>query len=402
MLSFFLHLTGMFILSLGTGLVWAQSLNPTGSISVHDPVMIKEDGTYYLFHTGSLVPFKTSSDMVNWRNAGSALSSAPAWWSELVPNRESGDRLWAPDIIYRNDIYWLYYAISSFGQNNSAIGLATKQKLASGDWQDEGVVIQSTRGDNHNAIDPNIVVDDAGIPWMSWGSFWTGLKIIQLDPETGKPAKDAEIISLAARPGVSENPIEAPFIIKRGDYYHLFLSFDFCCRGANSTYNMRYGRSTSVTGPFEDRSGTRMMEGGGTRMDDGSPYPGGHNAVFEEGGQYYLVYHIYSGNNARLEIRHLYFDDEAWPTLDSGAAVSTISQSAKVNMVQITKRFPLRIRINSPEIYSVQLFDLNGGLVSGKEEKGNRLLDMGRHKEGIYFLQLKVGTIEINRKVYLY
>jgi len=294
----------------------AQSLNPSGRINVHDPVLIKAGGTYYLYHTGNRVAVKTSSDMKVWADAGSALPAVPSWHGATVPGNRAGD-LWAPDISFRDGAYWLYYSVSSFGSNTSAIGLATRTSLSTGAWEDKGMVITSTTFPvNDNAIDPNIISDAQGKLWMSWGSFWNGLYMVQLDPGTGKPAAAAQAIHIAGRGG---SGIEAPFIIHARGYYHLFVSWDRCCAGAASTYNMRYGRSANVTGPYLDKAGKPMTEGGGTLLPDGSGFPGGHNAVFEENGSYYLVYHVYTPGNT-LQIRRLFFDGQGWPTLDASAS----------------------------------------------------------------------------------
>jgi arabinan endo-1,5-alpha-L-arabinosidase len=294
----------------------AQSLNPTGSITnTHDPVLIKEGGTYYLFHTGGLVQVKTSPNLINWSNAGTALASAPAWHASAVPGNRAD--LWAPDISYRNGTFWLYYSVSTFGEQTSAIGVATRTSLASGSWQDQGMVINSsTFPVSDNAIDPNIIVDAEGKVWMNWGSWWNGIHIVQLNPETGKPAQGAQAIHIAGRGGKG---IEGPFIIHARGYYHLFTSWDKCCAGASSTYNMRYGRSQSVTGPYTDKAGVALTSGGGTLLSDGSRYPGGHNGILEENGNYYLVYHTYTPG-ITLQIRRLFFDAQGWPTLDAAAA----------------------------------------------------------------------------------
>jgi arabinan endo-1,5-alpha-L-arabinosidase len=296
----------------------AQSTNPTGSIGVHDPVLIKDGSVYYLFHTGGRIPVKTSPDLTNWSNAGSAISSVPSWIAPAVPNNGGGD-MWAPDISFRNGKFWLYYAVSSFGSQSSAIGLSTKTSLASGIWEDQGLVMTSkTFSVNDNAIDPNEITDTEGNPWLSWGSWWDGIFIVRLDPETGKPLAGATPTNLAKRGG----GIEGPFIVYAHGYYHLFTSWDKCCAGTSSTYNMRYGRSTKVTGPYLDKAGKDLVSGGGTLMSDGTGFAGGHNGIMVDNGNYYLVYHVYDGKTgpATLQIRHLFFDKDNWPTLDAASA----------------------------------------------------------------------------------
>jgi beta-xylosidase len=164
--------------------VAAQSLNPTGSIGVHDPVLIKDGSVYYVFHTGGRIPVKTSPNLINWSNAGSAFS------------------------------------------------------------------------------------------------------------RTGKPLAEVAPTNLAKRGG----GIEGAFIVY-ARVYHLFTSWDKCCAGTSSTYNMPYGRSTAVTGPYVDKAGKDLTAGGGTLLSDGSGSPGGLNGILVDNGNYYIVYHVYDGRN---------------------------------------------------------------------------------------------------------
>jgi arabinan endo-1,5-alpha-L-arabinosidase len=182
-----------------------------------------------------------------------------------VPNHEPHQ--WAPDISYYNGRYWLYYSVSSFGSNTSAIGLASTDRISSGQWRDDGLVIISTAGDQFNAIDPDLVIDNNGNPWLSFGSFWTGIKLTRLDKNTMKPTGSLYSIALKADNG---GAVEAPSITYKNGYYYLFVSFDKCCQGVNSTYKIAYGRSTKITGPYYDKSGKKMTEGGGTILDSGN------------------------------------------------------------------------------------------------------------------------------------
>lgn len=155
----------------------------------------------------------------------------------------------------------MYYAASTFGSNHSGIFLATSTTGASGSWTNQGLVIESNTSDDWNAIDPNLVIDDQGRWWLDFGSFWSGIKMVQLDPATGKRL-DGTIRSISGRNG---GAIEAPFIYRHGGYYYQFVSFDLCCRGASSTYRIMVGRSTSITGPYVDRNGTAMTSGAARR-----------------------------------------------------------------------------------------------------------------------------------------
>ena len=188
-------------------------------------------------------------------------------------------------------------------------------------WEDQGKVISSTAADDWNAIDPNLVLDEEGQPWLSFGSFWSGIKMRRLDRATGKLSQaDATLYSLASRPRTKEQPgaIEAPLIIRRNGYYYLFVSFNFCCRGVNSTYNIRVGRSRKVTGPYVDRGGRPMMEEGGTPLlaGEGRWRGPGHCAILQEKGTDLLVYHAYDAEargTPTLRITPLVWDAEGWP-----------------------------------------------------------------------------------------
>jgi arabinan endo-1,5-alpha-L-arabinosidase len=248
---------------------------------VHDPSIIEAQGKYRIFSTGPGLITRTSPDLVTWTVTGSVFSENPAW---ITARFGAIDSLWAPDISYFGGTYHLYYAASAFGSNHSCIGHATRADLESNQpWTDLGPVICSNDGgsvDDWNAIDPNVVIDAQGNPWLAFGSFWSGLKLIALD--AGGARADHTITSIATRP---ETSIEAPFIIYRAPYYYLFASYDFCCQGDNSSYNVRVGRSKSISGPYLDRTGLDMMHGGGTPVVAGdSRWRGpGHNAVLRRG-----------------------------------------------------------------------------------------------------------------------
>ena len=290
-------------------------LSVSGSTTTHDPVVMEAGGRFYLFHTGNNVGAKTSTDLMTWSNASSALPSIPTWTNEYT--ERDGD-LWAPDISNFGGQYHLYYSASSFGVNRSCIGHATRAALDSGSWMDHGELICSNVGtnDNWNAIDPNVIVDEAGAPYLAFGSFWSGIKMIPLDM-TGARMGTAAPLAIANRPS-NGGALEAPFIVRRCGYYYLFVSWDRCCQGVDSTYNIRVGRSTSVTGPYADKAGTAMAQGGGTLLVQGDArWKGpGHNAIIFRGNSAYNVYHSYDANaNGRITLRisEIAWDAEGWP-----------------------------------------------------------------------------------------
>jgi arabinan endo-1,5-alpha-L-arabinosidase len=301
-----------------------------GDIRVHDPVIIKQDSTYYIFCTGRGISIKRSKDIYNWEDIGRVFQTPPEWAIKAVSGFKG--HIWAPDIFYANDTYYLYYSISSFGKNTSCIGVATNKTLHPDDpnyqWVDHGKVIESVPNrDNWNAIDPNIIRDENGAVWMNFGSFWSGIKLVKLAPDLLKIQTDPqEWYSLASRPrspGIpdveaGDGAIEAPFIIRKNGYYYLFVSFDYCCRGARSNYKIMVGRSTKVMGPYVDLQGKSMLDGGGTLVLAGDKrWPGqGHNSVLLDEKGDWLVHHAYdaeNGGKSALIIRQLHWDEDGWP-----------------------------------------------------------------------------------------
>ncbi|MET7283691.1 arabinan endo-1,5-alpha-L-arabinosidase [Kribbella sp. NPDC005582] len=284
----------------------------TGDTVVHDPSVVKRPGGGYLVaHTGDNIALKTSDDRTAFRNAGSAFPGGAPWTTAYTGGSKN---LWAPDISYRNGQYYMYYSASSFGSNKSAIFLATSPSGNSGTWTHRGLVIESRSTDDFNAIDPDLVVDDQGRWWLSFGSFWSGIKQIALSPSSGLRS-DSSLRALAGRGG---GPIEAPNMVKRGNYYYLFVSFDYCCRGAQSTYRVMVGRSTSVNGPFRDRNGAAMTSGGGTEIlaSQGSIHGPGHQDVFGDTDHDILVYHYYADDGTPfLGINWLIWDSAGWPVV---------------------------------------------------------------------------------------
>jgi arabinan endo-1,5-alpha-L-arabinosidase len=296
---------------------------PRGDIrQVHDPSIIKEGDTYYVFSTRAGIAIRCSKDLIHWQLCGDVFAHLPEWAVKDVPGLRG---LWAPDVSYFNARYYLYYSASTFGSNRSSIGLATNETLdPSSDkyrWVDQGKVIGSNIDDDWNAIDPNVVFDEHHQPWLAFGSFWGGIKLRKLEQATGKlSSEDETLYSLARRPRTSGSPgaIEAPTIIRKNGYYYLFVSFDLCCRGANSTYNIRVGRARTLTGRYVDRTGKAMIDGGGTLVVGGTGrWAGpGHCAVLQEKGGDHIVYHAYDTERrgvATLRISTLHWDSEGWP-----------------------------------------------------------------------------------------
>ena len=208
-------------------------------VSVHDPAMAQEGKNFYVFSTGPGITMYSSANLHDWRAEGPVFDPAPAWARNAAPTFNG--HMWAPDVQFHQGKYLLYYSVSGFGSNASAIGVASNVTLnpraAAYHWQDQGQLLQSVPGrDNWNAIDPNVVEDEQGQGWMVFGSFWSGIKLVRLNPDWTRLAQPQEWHALAQRerpaftPDSAAGPaeIEAPFIFKKNNYYYLFVSWGLC------------------------------------------------------------------------------------------------------------------------------------------------------------------------------
>lgn len=298
---------------------------------VHDPVLAEENGKYYMFTTGMGVGMMSSADgMKTWKLEKAPLDPIPTWAQELVPAYKG--HTWAPDIRRVGDKWHLYYSCSTFGKNISVIGMATNKTLdpASPDykWEDQGMVVQSIPGQTDwNAIDPNLIIDREGQAWLNWGSFWDGIQLVQLGEDLRTPVSQPQTIARRRRPETvahlnehaNLNAIEAPFIVERDGWYYLFCSWDYCCKGLSSNYKTVVGRSRTITGPYVDREGRQMLQGGGTLVAGAdSQYCGvGHCGVYELDGKWYIVAHAYDrakNGASKLYLRELRWV-EGWPMI---------------------------------------------------------------------------------------
>jgi arabinan endo-1,5-alpha-L-arabinosidase len=312
-----------------------QALSLSGDVrGAHDPAVAEENGVFYVFATGIAteerpvpgtdrtrlpqLPIRCSNDLHHWQRCGAVFAEVPEWVRTLSPQTRE---LWAPDVSYFGGVFHLYYAFSVFGKNLSGIGLATNDTLDPASpryrWVDRGLVLQSKAADDFNAIDPSVVLAE-GQAWLSFGSFWTGIKMRRLEMKTGMlSGENAKLYSLAARDGES-NAIEAPFVLEHDGWFYLFVSWDLCCKGATSTYQERVGRSRSVTGPYVDRAGRPMLRGGGTqvlRANAAWVGPGGASLLHTKSGDV-MVFHAYGARDgaASLQVASVVWRD-GWPVV---------------------------------------------------------------------------------------
>ena len=291
----------------------------SGNLQIHDPsTIIKCNDKYWIFGTGRGIISKFSTNLKDWVSGPRVINTPPTWITSTVP--ENNGVFWAPDIVKVKGQYRLYYSVSSWGKNDSAIALVTNDTLDPQDpqyqWIDRGIVIKSVKTNNFNAIDPSIFIDSDDSHWMVFGSYWSGIKLIRLDPITGKRiSPDSPMFALAWN--IS---IEAPYIYKHENLYYLFVNWGTCAQGVNSTYNIRIGRSKKITGPYIDKDGLDMLHGGGSLfLNATNNFIGpGHAAILKDNDVYWFSFHYYDGkHNGRptLNIRRLSWGTDGWPVL---------------------------------------------------------------------------------------
>lgn len=290
-----------------------------GALGVHDPCMAKCGDTYYVFTTG--LGSKTSKDMITWTKDPSVFprDTIFSWWNNDIPGKVG---LWAPDIHYANGKYHLYYSVSAWMNFKSSIGYATNVTLDLHDpnykWEDQGQVIgYKNGGDSVNVIDPNFFADSDGKEYLLYGSYKGGLRLVELNPKTGKPFTDKpELTTITTHLG------EGGYIIKGPEFYYIFASRGKCCAGIESTYQIVMGRSKTVKGPYITKDGKKWTDNDYSVFLAGNyDEPGrGHNGFFVQGDTTYIVYHAYTRafkGTSLLNIKPLYIDKDGWPSLDT-------------------------------------------------------------------------------------
>ena len=313
----------------------ASAITPamSGTLNSADPSPIVWDGTtYYQFTTGTQgIWYSTSPNISAWTAGGYVSPSGtngvyPSWIQTYVPSWTVGN-IWAPDVVKIGSTYYMYYAVSSFGTSTSAIGLSKATSLTSMNWQDQGMVVSSNGAANAiNAIDPALFQDTNGNLWLSYGSYFGGIAIVQIDPTTMKVKSGSTPTVIGGGNPVGAN-WEGSYITQNGGYYYLWANRGQCCEGVSSTYTIVVGRSASVTGPYVNEAGTALTANGanGTLMwgSVGNKLsPGGPGVLTQNGCNYfsYFYYDSNQGGNTFLDILDLTYSG-GWPALTSNFTV---------------------------------------------------------------------------------
>ncbi|KAJ5161376.1 Glycoside hydrolase family 43 [Penicillium capsulatum] len=275
----------------------------SGACNVHDPSLIRRasDGKYFRFSTGNKISYMSASSIAGpWTTIGSML---PGGSSIDLAGK---DDLWvntpAPDAQLVNGVYHVYFSVSTFGSQNSAIGLATSPTMESGSWTDKGATgISSSSSKAYNAIDANLINAD-GTYYMNFGSFWHD--IYQAPMDSGATKAAASSYNLAYQPSGS-HAVEGAYMYKYGSYYYLFFSSGICCGydtsrpASGEEYKIKVCRSTSPSSGFADASGTGCTNGGGTTVleSHGTVYGPGGQGVFTDPTYGPVLYYHYKASS---------------------------------------------------------------------------------------------------------
>jgi arabinan endo-1,5-alpha-L-arabinosidase len=289
----------LIMLLMGFALIWAlPAFALDGQIRIHDPstIMLCND-KYYTYGTG-----------------GTSLVSDDGWtWRRGVTPARRG---MAPDVIHVGDRYYMYISSNPGGQPHSQVVMISSKSLdpESPDygWEDGGIVNSTDGVEFCNGIDPGLFLDPTdGKLWMTFGSYFGYIRVVELDPKTGKRVDD-KFTNIAIN-------CEAPTIIYHEGWYYLLATHGSCCRGADSGYNIRVGRSKKVTGPYIDHTGLNMLQGGGKLVigSGGRAIGPGHFGLLDlsDGVQKFSCHFeadLDRGGSSVLDIRPLLWKD-GWP-----------------------------------------------------------------------------------------
>jgi len=222
----------------------APALN--GEPYIHDPsTVVMSDGKFYTFGTG-----------------GGGLISDDGWTWHSGAVRPGGGV--APDVIHIGSRYYVSYAKGGGGlagghASNVYVMWTKTLDPTSPDFgfHDETIVASSDGVEDNDAIDPAFLLDPTtGRLWLSYGTYFGYIRLVELDPNTGKRVVGNKAVNIAI-------DMEATALMYRDGWYYLLGTHGTCCDGANSTYNIRVARSRKVTGPYVDNVGIDALKGGG-------------------------------------------------------------------------------------------------------------------------------------------
>lgn len=301
-------------------------------ITAHDPNVIIHKGHYYMFKGGLHVPYYKAASMNGpWESMGTVLSN------KSTIHTGARARPWAPTTVYRKGKFYCFYSVSESGSRESAIGVATTDTLDGSYWTDHGALIHTGKGKGSdvfpftvtNAIDASYIEDQVtGKPYLNYGSFWQNIWQIPLSDDLlsiENPEKpDAVQLTYEKGKGKGSGPEEGSWMSYHDGWYYTWISHGICCEFQDglppkgNEYKILVGRSKHLRGPFHDREGKSLLEGGGTLVlgsNHGEVYAPGGLGVVSDAGMPDILYYHYLNTTLGFEfdvcVLHLLFLDGA-------------------------------------------------------------------------------------------
>ena len=315
-----------------------------GSINAHDPSIVRDGDMWYVFGTDASIgdvhdcgiQVRSSSNLIDWDYLGTAFANyaedcaAEIDAVRLNPDKHEG--LWAPDVVKVGDKWRMYYSASTFGSSRSAIALAESDDIA-GPYTDKGIVIKSDANavNGPNAIDPCIFTDVDGRQYMTYGSFFGGIFLVELNEEG---FAEGDPVRIAGYRGCRAEGSYLTYLPETG-YYYLFVSYG----SLSSDYNIRVGRSETIEGPYldangkrlidlvatnEERIGVKLMGGYQINHDPGAGFSKGvkapgHCSVYADDGLLLLCHHARTATLPDywfgMQIRQMFVNSYGWPVV---------------------------------------------------------------------------------------
>jgi len=300
------------------------------SSEIADPSVVRdpESGIFYSFSTSRKV--LSSEDGCIWTlyAEGYNVINWPSWGKEVQPNASLG--MWAPDVVKINNLWYYFYSLSGWG-SPAGIGYGISENIG-GPYVDKGKLFSCEEIGINNCIDSATFVDDDGKIYITAGSF-QGLYIMELELNddgtleclNGVDYQKENKVLIAGKEGTAwdGSQYEGGYIIKKDGYYYYFGSSGTCCENQSSTYQVRVGKSESITGPYVGSDGMPLtFSGNGKTYGNLVVWAGtsntkdvagpGHNSIFkDDAGDYWIYYHAYSSLDT-FSTRHLFMDKLLW------------------------------------------------------------------------------------------
>lgn len=308
-----------------------------------DPYIVRDDdGMYYMYCTQTDVytpsrafnrgPIWKSIDMQSWEYVGDVFANYTLNWGT------SGAGVWAPTVVKVGETWNFYYSLSTGGDTNPGIGVATAP-TPYGPWTHYGKLFNSEEIGVTNSIDPHVFWDEDRL-YMVFGSYGGLITLIELAQDglslkNGLEYQKEHKTALAGYEIFENNNYEASLIIKKDGWYYLLLSTGSCLSGNNSTYRVMCARSRNVDGPYLDSQGRDMFAP--NRGDAvvaptmGGAMGVGHCSVIQDDlGDYWMLYHGYNTQN-KSEYRVLYLDKLIW---DETTGMPHVEETVASNEVE--------------------------------------------------------------------